>query len=136
MKMTYIVVVTAICLMMLRAAGSDTMIKPDSAWTDVEAGAWEQIQMGKEVRLSGPCLDKENGKTGTDSNQSRSDFSLRGAFLQQILTEPPYRDVTAKQPIVLHGAHVAGNMVADGGTSHSRINVICSRDGEMILRED
>ena len=136
MKMTYIVVASAICFMMLRAAWSDTKIKPDSAWTDVEAGAWEQIQMGKEVRLSGSCPDKENAKTEVDSNLSRSDFSLRGVFLQQILNELPYRDITSKQPIVLHGAHVAGNMFADGGTSHSRIDVTCSTfDGAVQFND-
>ena len=136
MKMTYIVVASAICLMMLRAAWSDTKIKPNAAWTDVEAGAWEQIQMGKEVRLSGSCPDKESGKTEVDSNLSRSDFSLRGAFIQQILTESPYRDITSKQPIVLHGAHVVGNMFADGGTSHSRIIVSCSTfDGAVLFND-
>ena len=136
MKTTYILGVTAICLMMLCASWSDTKIKPNAAWTDVEAGAWEQIQMGKEVRLSGSCPDKENGETEIDSNLSHSDFSLRGAFLQQILTELPYRDITSKQPIVLRGAHVVGNMFADGGTSHSRIIISCSTfDGDVLFND-
>ena len=126
MRITYTIVFTAIFYTMLQSASSGTTIMPDAAWTDVETSAWEQIQIGNEVRLSGPCPDQKNSTAATNSAANRSNFSLRGAFLQQILTEPPYRDITAKQPIVLHGAYVAGNILADGGISHRRIIVSCS----------
>ena len=121
---------------MLHSASSGTTIKPDDTWTDVEIWAWEQIQMGKEVRLSGSCPNQKNSEPDSNSNENRSNFSLRGAFLQQILTKPPYRDITAKQPIVIHGAYVVGNMLADGGTSHNRIIISCSTiDGTLLFND-
>ena len=136
MKIAYTVVIAAIFLMMSGSASSDTTIQPDATWTDVEAWAWEQVQMGKEIRLSGSCPNLKNTETDRTAEVNLSDYSLRGAFLQQILTEPPYRDITAKQPIVLHGAYVVGNLVADGGTSHSRVIVSCSTfDGVVVFNE-
>ena len=136
MNIRNIVIVTAIFFMMLHSASPDTIIKPDATWTEVEAWTWQQIQLGKEVRLSNSCPNRENGETHRNSDADISDFSLRGAFLQQILTEAPYRDVTAKQPIVLHGAHIVGNIVADGGISQGRVVVSCSTlDGAVLFND-
>ena len=131
-----IVLVTAIFFLMIRSASPDPIIKPDPGWTDVETWAWQQIQMGKEVRLSGSCPNRENPETNRNSEENLADFSLRGAFLQQILTESPYRDVAARQPLVLRGAHITGDVVADGGTSQSRVVVSCSTiDGTVLFND-
>ena len=136
MKITYPVAVAAIFILMLGSASPDTTVKPDPAWTDAEAWTWQQIQMGNEVRLSDSCPDQENRGTDRISDANLSDFSLRGAFLQQILTDSPYRDVTTKQPIVLRGARIVGSVVADGGTSQSRVIVSCSTiDGAVLFND-
>ena len=136
MNTRYIVVVTAIIFMMPHSASPDTVIKPDAAWTEVEAWTWQQIQLGKEAKLSDSCPNSEDGITYRDSDVDLSKFSLRGAFLQQILTETPYRDVTARQPFVLHGAHIAGNIIADGGISQARVVVSCSTiDGAVLFND-
>ena len=121
---------------MLRSASPDTIIKPDKDWTGVEAWAWEQIQLGKEVKLPGSCSTRENGEAPSVSDVNPSDFSLRGEFLQQILTKAPYRDVTAKQAIVLHGVRVVGNIEVEGGTSQGRVIVSCSTFEGNVLFND
>ena len=126
MKIRNIVLVTAIFVLMIRSASPDATIKPDPRWTGVETWAWQQIQMGNEVRLSGSCPNRDNPETNRTSEENLADFSLRGAFLQQILTKSPYRDVTERKPLVFHGVHIAGDVVADGGTSQSRVIVTCS----------
>ena len=136
MSLRFTVSITAMFFVMLCYAWPDTTIKPDAAWTDVETWTWQQIQSGKEAMLSDSCPNRENGETDRDSDEELSGPSLRGEFLQQILTELPYRDVTKKQPIVLHGAHIIGNMIADGGTSQGRIVVSCSTiDGAIIFND-
>jgi len=122
--------------MVFPSSPSGATIKPDPTWTDVESWAWKQIQLGNEVRLPGPCPTPKNSDPDRDSSFSHSDFSLRGTFLQQILTTLPYRDIATTRPILIHGANIVGNMLADGGTSHSRVIISCSTfDGTVLFND-
>ena len=136
MRSTYSVVLTAFFYITLHSASLANMLPPDASWTAVESWAWEQIQMGKEIQLPGPCPNPANGETDTTFDANPSSFSLRGAFLQQILTEPPYRDITTMKPLVIRGARVVGDMLADGGTSRSRVIVSCSTFDGVVLFND
>ena len=70
-------VASAMFLLMLPPASSDATIKSDAAWSDVEVWAWEQIQEGKEVRLSGFCPDNDSGDTEVSPAPSRANSLAR-----------------------------------------------------------
>ena len=122
--------------MMLRPASAESMIAADARWTDVEARAWELMQTGREVRLPGPCPDDTSTEEDASRNANRPSFTLGGAFLRQTLTEPPYRGVTSKLPVVIYGAHVVGSVYADGGISQSRLVIGCTTFDDAVLFND
>ena len=119
---------------------SRTDIVPDSTadkdWTPTEAWAWEQIRKGSEVTLPGPCPDWRTGEAHWLPSTDRGLYTLRGEFIRQILTQPPYRATAVRRPISIAGAHIAGNVDVEGGTSHARLVVRCSTVAGSVTFDD
>ena len=85
-----------------------------------------QIRAGQEVRLPGPCPDWRGAAPQTQRSEDPSRYTLRGAFIAQLLTLSPYRAIAAERPITIYGARIEGDLVVREGTSAARLIVACS----------
>ena len=104
----------------------------DAGWTAIERQAWTQISAGREVKLPGPCPDwrAKVGPHGDDVDSLA--HTLRGGFLQQIMTEHPYRTLTAERAISITGARIVGDVVVESGQSKEAVRIACSTlEGQM-----
>lgn len=76
--------------------------RPGVSWTATEANVWQQVCAGRTAEVSPPNTRLEPPQAG----QPLPAYVLSAAFLQQILSEPPYRD--AVRSVRIAGALVTG----------------------------
>ena len=114
------------------ASGLVAPVPFDPRWTPIERSAWARINAGREVRLPGPCPVWTGADPQAKHAVARSDYTIRGAFIAQLLTRPPYKAIAAERPITIYGAHIDGDVVVREGTSAARLIVVCSTiDGRV-----
>lgn len=70
-------------------SGPAARVQYDARRTPTERSAWMQINAGQEVRLPGPCPDWRKADPQTQRTVDPSNYTLRGAFIAQLLTRSP-----------------------------------------------
>ena len=98
----------------------------DPRWSPLERSAWRQISAGHPVRLPGPCPEWRTTDQQRDVGPDLSASTLSAAFLAQLMTESPYREITVEHPITISGARIAGDLYVRGGRSAERVIIHCS----------
>ena len=84
--------------------------------------------------MPGPCPDWRTDDSQSTRVPDPSNYTLRGAFITQLLSQSPYREVTAKRPITIYGARIVGDVIVRGGTSAARLIIACSTiDGRVVF---
>ena len=86
--------------------------------------------------MPGPCPNWWTSDSPSKHPPDASAYTLSGAFVTQLMTEPSYRARTATLPVVINGAHIAGNVLVRGGKNEHPVTITCSViDGDLQFLE-
>ena len=116
----------------LRSGDPVPAARYDPRWSPLERSAWRKIRTGHPVKLPGPCPEWRTTDRQRDVGPDLSAFTLNAAFLAQLMTKSPYREITAEHPITISGARIAGDLYVRGGRSAGRVIIHCSVISESV----